>query len=174
MRDRVPGFAAFKNEFIKQHTSATSGVCELTFKNHLFSRNASLGRIGTMPPRGRKGGTLISTRITLRCAGAAFIALVTLPLITQAEKGDDNPTGVAGIFNGNITTGCPYDAYTGNGHREVDDIVVPGSVGSYPLKWTRYWNSHVTADINYRSVMAICVYRLECRFPCNNARRPPH
>jgi RHS repeat-associated protein len=58
-----------------------------------------------------------------------------------AERGDDNPTGVAGIFNGNITTGCSYDPHTGNGHRAIDDIVVPGAVGSYPLKWTRYWNS---------------------------------
>src|SRR6266513_4692003 len=28
--------------------------------------------------------------------------------------------------------------------RVVDDIVVTGSVGAYPLKWTRYFNSHLT------------------------------
>src|SRR5437588_4526523 len=61
-----------------------------------------------------------------------------------SETGDDNPTGVAGSFNGEITTGGMYDGYTGNAKRVVDDIVVPGSVGAYPLKWTRYFNSHLT------------------------------
>ena len=51
--------------------------------------------------------------------------------------GEDNPTGVTGQFNGNVTTGGSYDPYTGNATRMVDDIIVPGSVGSYPLKWTR-------------------------------------
>ncbi|HWY51493.1 MAG TPA: RHS repeat-associated core domain-containing protein [Chthoniobacterales bacterium] len=64
------------------------------------------------------------------------------------EQGDDNPTGVAGAFNGNVTTGCSYDPDTGNAHRQIDDIVVPGSVSAYPLKWTRYWNSHVTWGSN--------------------------
>ncbi len=68
-----------------------------------------------------------------------------LPVYVFAgEQGDDNPTGVAGAFNGSITTAGSYDPYTGNVHRQIDDIVVPGSVGAYPLKWTRYWNSHVT------------------------------
>jgi RHS repeat-associated protein len=62
----------------------------------------------------------------------------------SVEQGDDNPTGVAGAFNGNITTGCSYDPYTGNAVRSIDDIVVPGTVGAYPLKWTRYWNSHTS------------------------------
>src|SRR5438270_13072174 len=65
-----------------------------------------------------------------------------------AEIGDDNPTGVAGSFNGEITTGGMYDGYTANARRVVDDIVVPGSVGSHPLKWTRYWNSHSTYSDN--------------------------
>jgi RHS repeat-associated protein len=59
-----------------------------------------------------------------------------------AEQGDDNPTGVSGVHNGNITTGGSYDPYTGNAVRQIDDIVVPGAVGAYPLKWTRYFNSH--------------------------------
>lgn len=59
-----------------------------------------------------------------------------------AEQGDDNPTGVAGAFNGSITTAGSYDPYTGNMQRRIDDIVVPGTIGAYPLKWTRYWNSH--------------------------------
>src|SRR4029077_293702 len=63
-----------------------------------------------------------------------------------AEQGDDNPTGVNGAYNGNVATGCSYDPYTGNALREIDDIVVPGAIGAYPLKWTRYFNSHCTAD----------------------------
>lgn len=66
----------------------------------------------------------------------------------SVEQGDDNPTGVAGIFNGQITTAGNYDPYTGNAMRTVDDIVVPGTAGAHPLKWTRYFNSHVTYGDN--------------------------
>ena len=55
--------------------------------------------------------------------------------------GNDNPTGVSGIFNGNITTGCSYDPYTGNATRKVTDIVVAGAVGSYGLTLSRISNS---------------------------------
>ncbi|HSS96713.1 MAG TPA: hypothetical protein VLK33_06780 [Terriglobales bacterium] len=76
-------------------------------------------------------------------------AFLTQPiLLAQSEIGDENPTGVAGTFNGEITTGGMYDPYTANAKRVVDDIIVPGSVGSYPLKWTRYWNSHQTYSDN--------------------------
>ncbi len=76
----------------------------------------------------------------------AVVLLAALPLKGLAESGDDNPAGVAGIYNGNITTGGSYDPYTGNSMRgAIDDIpAVPGSVGTYALKWTRYFNSHVT------------------------------
>jgi hypothetical protein len=50
-----------------------------------------------------------------------------------AEVGNDNPTGVNGHYNGNITTGGSYDPYTGNAKRFVTDLTVTGSVGSYPL-----------------------------------------
>src|SRR2546425_4715764 len=59
----------------------------------------------------------------------------------QAQVGNDNPTGVSGIFNGNITTGCSYDPYTGNATRKVTDIVVAGAVGSYGLTFSRISNS---------------------------------
>jgi RHS repeat-associated protein len=81
-----------------------------------------------------------------------FFALLAVAAFTQpalfAETGDDNPTGVTGTFNGEITTGGMYDGYTANAKRVVDDIVVPGSVGAYPLKWTRYFNSHLTSADN--------------------------
>ncbi len=53
----------------------------------------------------------------------------------------EGPVGVTGIFNGNVTTGCSYDPLGHSSHRAIDDIVVPGSIGKYPLKMTRYYNS---------------------------------
>jgi hypothetical protein len=37
----------------------------------------------------------------------------------RAQIGNDNPTGPAGVFNGNVTTGCSYDPYTGNARRSI-------------------------------------------------------
>jgi RHS repeat-associated protein len=86
----------------------------------------------------------VKLKLTLVLFAAAIFTQVQL--FGDGEQGDDNPAGVSGIYNGNITTGCSYDPYTGNAIRAVDDIVVPGSVGAYPLKWTRYFNSHVTRN----------------------------
>jgi RHS repeat-associated protein len=89
---------------------------------------------------------------------AAFAVAVSLPLSGFGqnapdepdapdaggnEGGESNPTGVSGIFNGNVTTGCSYDPTTRNALRVIDDIVVPGCVGAYPLKWTRYNNNRM-------------------------------
>src|SRR5438874_2288799 len=53
-----------------------------------------------------------------------------------------NPTGVSGIFNGQITTGCSYDPWTTNAMRgPIVDIAVAGAVGEYPLALTRTNNS---------------------------------
>src|SRR6266487_616814 len=73
-------------------------------------------------------------------------ALVALLLVLgkqhlNAQVGGDNPSGVAGAFNGQITTGCSYDAYTGNASRSVTDIAVAGGVGEYPLALVRTANS---------------------------------
>lgn len=59
----------------------------------------------------------------------------------QSNNGSDNPTGPAGMFNGNITTAGNYDPLTGNAMRSVTDLVVAGSVGDYPLAFTRTSNS---------------------------------
>src|SRR5438067_11329913 len=58
-----------------------------------------------------------------------------------AQAGNNNPTGVTGEFNGSITTAGHYDPFTGNAKRIIDDIVVPGSIGAYPLKWSRILNT---------------------------------
>jgi RHS repeat-associated protein len=60
---------------------------------------------------------------------------------SQAQVGNDNPSGPAGMFNGNITTACSYDPYTGNARRAITDMVVAGAVGNYGLSFTRTSNS---------------------------------
>ena len=72
----------------------------------------------------------------------ASIALAaTIAVISADTIDDNNPVGVTGIFNGNVTTAGSYDPLNHNAHRIVDDIVVPSSIGKYPLKMTRYYNS---------------------------------
>jgi RHS repeat-associated protein len=72
-----------------------------------------------------------------------LLLCVFLPKTSQGVSpvGNDNPTGVTGEYNGSITTGGSYDPYTGNGKRVVDDLTVTGSIGAYPLKWTRTLNT---------------------------------
>jgi RHS repeat-associated protein len=71
----------------------------------------------------------------------AVVLVVSCTCSNLLAQGEENPTGVAGIYNGNVTTGGCYDPHSGNAMRTVTDIVVPGCVGAYPLKWTRYANS---------------------------------
>jgi RHS repeat-associated protein len=66
-----------------------------------------------------------------------------------AQVGDNNPTGPAGIFNGQIETGGSYDPYTGNVRRVVTDIVVAGGVGTYPLALTRTYNSRLGGGASF-------------------------
>jgi RHS repeat-associated protein len=73
-------------------------------------------------------------------------ALLLLPLPTVlGQVGNNNPTGPAGDFNGEVTTGCSYDPYTGNAKRTITDLVVPGAVGKYGLTYSRTWNSRFGA-----------------------------
>ena len=71
------------------------------------------------------------------------IALVlAMPLSPSLLAVDDhNPIGVTGAFEGVVTTGCAYNVLNHNARRQIDDIVVPGAVGKYGLKMTRYYNS---------------------------------
>src|SRR6202011_4886442 len=98
----------------------------------------------TPPGRQTMEEIVMSLKGSRRCFIIQLFAIVALPVASFAQ-GEDNPTGVAGIYNGNVTTAGNYDPMTGNAMRIVDDIVVPGSVGAYPLKWTRYFNSRATA-----------------------------
>jgi hypothetical protein len=75
-------------------------------------------------------------------AGALLLASGTPPVFA---RDDHNPIGVSGAFEGVITTGCAYNVLNHNARRgPIDDIVVPGSIGKYPLKMTRYYNSRST------------------------------
>ena len=65
----------------------------------------------------------------------------------QAQVGNNNPSGISGIFNGQVNTGCSYDPYTGNATRSITDIIVAGAVGEYPLALVRTSNSRNAARI---------------------------
>lgn len=60
---------------------------------------------------------------------------------SYAQTGNDNLTGPAGIFNGDITTAGDVDPYTANTRRWVTDIAVAGAVGTQPLALVRTANS---------------------------------
>jgi len=77
----------------------------------------------------------------LRSLRLILFALTLVTTALRAQVGNDNPTGPSGQFNGNITTGCSYDPYTGNATRTITDIVVAGAVGDYGLSFSRTSNS---------------------------------
>jgi hypothetical protein len=57
-----------------------------------------------------------------------LLVLFTSASSVRAQVGGDNPTGVSGIFNGNLeNTGV--DPWTGNATRSITDISVAGAVG---------------------------------------------
>lgn len=97
----------------------------------------------------------MTRKITLCLRCPALLALILFVMAAaclraqdQIWQGNDNPTGVTGVFNGNITTGCSYDPYTGNATRTVVDLQVAGALTTYPLVWTRTLN---TRDMVWRN-----------------------
>jgi|SRR5581483_1449061 len=82
--------------------------------------------------------TLNTHRCAVATIGALLLALSAPSL--HAQVGNDNPTGAAGIFNGNLeNTGV--DPWTANAARSITDIAVAGAVGEYPLALVRIANS---------------------------------
>src|SRR6266481_7401591 len=71
----------------------------------------------------------------------SFLLFLALASPLHAQVGNQNPSGVSGIVNGQVTTGCSYDPYTGNATRSITDIAVAGAVGQYPLALVRTANS---------------------------------
>jgi RHS repeat-associated protein len=81
---------------------------------------------------------------SLRRCLLVFLATLLPAALVHAQIGNDNPTGVSGVYNGNVTSAGSYDPYTGNATRSVTDIVVAGAVGKYPLAFTRTMNTRYT------------------------------
>jgi len=59
------------------------------------------------------------------------------PEVPESGESYEGPVGVTGIFNGNVSTGGSYDPLGHSATRAIDDIVVPGTLGKYPLKMTQ-------------------------------------
>src|SRR5437764_15272240 len=76
-----------------------------------------------------------------------LIILLVIGTRAFAQVGEDNNTGTPGFFQGEVTTGCSYNAYTGNAIRKVTDITVAGGVSAYPLQFTRTSTSRYTATL---------------------------
>ena len=74
---------------------------------------------------------------------SVFLALL-LASSLHAQVGNQNPSGVAGIFNGEAG-GRPVDPYTGNATTSITDISVAGAVGEYPLALVRTASSRSIA-----------------------------
>jgi RHS repeat-associated protein len=71
---------------------------------------------------------------------AALLLAFVAPQVC-AQGNWEGPVGVTGDFKGLITTAGAYSPLNHNAYREVTDISVPGALGKYPLKMTRYYNS---------------------------------
>lgn len=102
-------------------------------------------RAGASPAAvvGKKTGA-----VALQCVLAVLIGIAGFFASTVcAQVGNDNPTGVCGQFNGNVTTGCSYDPYTANATRSITDITVAGGTGAYPLAFTRTMTSRYIAGL---------------------------
>ena len=93
----------------------------------------------------RRDGALDLVRVSHRSIGVLLAALLVLftsiRTLHAQDAAGDNPTGVDGDYNGDVTTGGRYDPFTGNAKRVVTDLTVPGSNGAYPLAFTRTRNS---------------------------------
>ena len=91
----------------------------------------------------RHGTDNLKTSQTPTARTVLFAIALTFATPLAAQNVDDhNPIGVTGAFEGVITTGCAYNVLNHNARRgPIEDIVVPGAVGKYGLKMTRYHNS---------------------------------
>jgi hypothetical protein len=81
-------------------------------------------------------------KLLLAALAACCVCLFSRHVNAQTGNASDyqGPVGVTGMFTA-VTTAGSYDPLTHSARREVDDLVVPGAVGKYPLKMTRYLNT---------------------------------
>ena len=83
-------------------------------------------------PRGWNSALVVRRRATLFVVISTFLVASGTPSLFADD--DHNPIGVTGVFEGMITTGCAYNVLNHNARREIDDIVVPGAIGSMGLR----------------------------------------
>jgi len=92
---------------------------------------------------------LETNRHVMRYFLTALACILISPSVV-AQVGNDNPTGPAGMFNGNSRTGCSFDPFTGNSARNAIDLEMSGSVGAYPLSFARISNSRYQASQQFQ------------------------
>ena len=121
------------------------------FRSHILDLGVSRRRL-TSRHNVRVRKTFFSIRKNNKKESLILLVAIVGAALRSADGqvGQINPTGVAGMFNGNITTGCSYDPFTGNAMRTVTDLVVAGGVGSYPLAFTRIANSRQLISGQYQ------------------------
>jgi hypothetical protein len=105
-------------------------------------RGADAEEMGSNATDNFNNSITAAARIAILFAIALMFAMPLCPRLLASD--DHNPIGVSGVFEGVITTGCAYNVLNHNARREIDDIVVPGAIGKYGLKMTRYYNSRAT------------------------------
>ena len=91
----------------------------------------------------RSGACAPLVTLSAQCCRVVILSALSFLLCSRdlhGQVGNNNPTGVSGIFNGQAG-GCGYDPYTGNATRSITDIAVAGAVGEYPLALVRTANS---------------------------------
>lgn len=79
-----------------------------------------------------------------------FLVVVSRDLLAQVPtpSPNENPEGNTGALKAQVQTAGSYDAHSGNATRIVNDLHVPGALGTYGLDFTRYWNSVHNDDQN--------------------------
>lgn len=85
----------------------------------------------------------------MRWSVSLFLLLLLACSRALGQVGNDNLTGPAGIFNGDVTSAGDYDPYTGNVRRSIIDIAVAGTVGTQPLALVRTANSRGSGQWKY-------------------------
>jgi RHS repeat-associated protein len=123
------------------HAPSRAGDGALAIANFIPVAKLTSPRSRTKFVSARRRNRHAGARALPRKVLAIGLYLLWMAQGLRAGLGNDNPNGPTGDYNGSITTAGYYDPFTGNGKRAIDDIVVPGSVGAYPLKWTRYLNT---------------------------------
>jgi RHS repeat-associated protein len=131
--------------------------------------------------RNRQLNEVTKMKLSFRWFVLTIVLAFASPCHGDEPPGNTNPNGNAGDYNGSVTTAGSYDPFTGNANRVIEDIVVPGSVGAYPLGWARRLNTRAVPP-TYMAVHALgsgggwahsYAWRLVVHHPVEPAPTPP-